>query len=84
MMNLLIVQAPIRKKPLLLHLTTNLYAIGASISQENGGGIEQPVYHINRALKDVEARYPREKKACLAIVMLCKDYAIISWLTRCG
>ena len=56
MMNLLIVQAPIRKKPLLLHLTTNSYAIGASISQENGGGIEQPVYYINRALKDVEAR----------------------------
>ena len=67
MMNLLIVQAPIRKKPLLLYLATNLYAIGASISQENGGGIEQPVYYISHALKDVETCYPRAEGACLAI-----------------
>ena len=33
MMNLPIVQALIRKKPLLLYLATNLYAIGALIAQ---------------------------------------------------
>ena len=68
MMNLLTVQAPIHKKPLLLYLVTNLYAIGALIAQEDERGVEQPVYYISRALKDVETCYPRAKRACLAIV----------------
>ena len=68
MMNLLTVQVPIRKKPLLLYLATNQYAIGALIAQEDGGGIEQPVYYISRALKDTETCYPRAEKACLSIV----------------
>ena len=67
-MNLLIVQALIHKKPLLLYLATNLYAIGALIAQEDGGGIEQPMYYISRALKDAETRYLKAEKACLAIV----------------
>nr|POF21550.1 retrovirus-related pol polyprotein from transposon 297 [Quercus suber] len=49
-------------------MATNSYAIGALITQEDGGGVEQPMYYINRALKDAETRYPRAKKACLAIV----------------
>ena len=68
MMNLLTVQALIHKKPLLLYLATNLYAIGALIAQEDGGGIEQPMYYISRALKDAETRYLKAEKACLAIV----------------
>ena len=39
-MNLPTVQATIHKKPLLLYMTTNSYAIGALIAQEDGGGIE--------------------------------------------
>ena len=61
-------QTPIRKKPLLLYLASSLYAIGALIAQEDGGGIEQPVYYVSHALKDVETRYPKAEKACLAIV----------------
>ena len=68
MRNLPIVQAPIRKKPLLLYVDTNSYAIGALIAQEDGGGIEQPIYYINRALKDTKTHYPRAKRACLAMV----------------
>ena len=67
-MNLPTVQAPIHKKPLLLYLATNSYAIGALIAQKDRGGVEQPVYYISYALKDVETRYPRAEKACLAIV----------------
>ena len=67
-MNLPMVQAPIRKKPLLLYLATNLYAIGALIVQEDEGDIEQPVYYISHALKGAETRYPRAERACLAIV----------------
>ena len=61
-------QAPIHKKPLLLYLATSSYAISALITQEDGGDIEQLVYYISRALKDAETRYPRAKRACLAIV----------------
>ena len=68
MMNLPTMQAPIRKKPLLLYLATNSYAIGALIAQEDGSGIEQPVYYISCALKDTKTRYPRAERACLAIV----------------
>ena len=49
MMNLPTVQAPIHKKPLLLYLATNSYAIGALITQEDGGGMEELVYYISRA-----------------------------------
>ncbi|XP_075649891.1 uncharacterized protein LOC142620404 [Castanea sativa] len=65
-MNLSTVQGPIHKKPLLLYLATNSYAIGALIAQEDGGGMEQPVYYISRALKDTEARYPRAKRPILS------------------
>ena len=68
MMNLPTVQAPIHRKPLLLYLATNLYTIGALIAQEDGSGIEQPVYYISCVLKDAETRYPRVERACLAIV----------------
>ena len=67
-MNFPTVQAPIRKKPLLLYLATNQYAIGALIAQEDGDSIEQPIYYISRALKDTKTRYPRAEWACLAIV----------------
>nr|XP_023873293.1 uncharacterized protein LOC111985877 [Quercus suber] len=62
------VQAPIHKKPLLLYLANNSYAIGALIAKEDRDGTEQPVYYISRALKDSETRYSRAEGACLAIV----------------
>ncbi|XP_023880939.1 uncharacterized protein LOC111993327 [Quercus suber] len=61
-------KAPVHKKPLLLYLATNSYAIGALIAQEDGGGIVQPVYYISRALKNAETRYRRAERACLAIM----------------
>ena len=60
-------QAPIHKKPLLLYLATNSYAIGVLIAQEDRGGTEQPIYYISHALKDAETRYPRAERVCLAI-----------------
>ena len=68
MMNLPTVQASIHKKPLLLYLATNSYAIGALIAQEDGGGTERPIYYISRTLKDAKTRYLRAERACLAIV----------------
>ena len=68
MMNLPTIQSPVHRKPLLLYLAANSYAIGALIAQEDGRGVEQPVYYISHALKDAETRYPRAERACLAIV----------------
>ena len=68
MMNLPTVHALIHKRPLLLYLATNSYAIGALIAQEDGGGIEQPIYYSSCALKDAETCYRRAERACLAIV----------------
>ena len=67
MTNLPMVQAPIRKRPLLLYLASSLYAIGALIAQEDEGGVEQPVYYMRHALKDAVTHYPRAERACLAI-----------------
>ena len=68
MMNLPMIQAPVHRKPLLLYLATNSYAIGALIAQEDEGGVEQSIYYISRVLKDAETRYPSAKRACLVIV----------------
>ena len=48
----------VRRKPLLLYLALSLSAIGALIAQKYGGSIEQPVYYISHALREVETRYP--------------------------
>ena len=61
-------QAPIHKRPLLLYLATNLYAIGALIAQEDGSDIKQPMYYVSHTLKDIETCNPRAERACLAIV----------------
>ena len=68
MMNLPMVQASIHKKPLLLYLATSSYAIGALIVQEDGSDVEQTIYYISHALKDVETCYPKVERACEAIV----------------
>lgn len=46
------------RKPLLLYLALSLSAIGALIAQKYGGSIDQPVYYVSRALREVETRYP--------------------------
>ena len=68
MMNLPTVQVPVCKKLLLLYLASSPSTIGTLIAQEGGGGIEQPVYYINRALRDAKTHYPRVERVCLAIV----------------
>ena len=68
MMNLPTVQTSIHRKQLLLYLALRPSAIGALIAREDGGGIEQPVYYISRALRDAKTRYPRVERVWLVIV----------------
>ena len=67
MTNLPTVQAPIRKRPLFLYLASSPYAIGALITQEDEGGVGQPVYYVSRTLKDAVTHCLRVERACLAI-----------------
>ena len=68
MMYLPMVQAPVRKKLLLLYLALSLSTIGALIAQKDRGGIEQPMYYISRALRDAETRYAIAERVFLAII----------------
>ena len=61
-------QAPVCGRPLLLYLALNSQAIRALLAQEDNDGNEQPVYYVNRTLKNAETRYPRIEKACLVVI----------------
>ena len=52
----------------MLYLTSKSQAIGALLTQEDDDGNEQPIYYVNRTLKDAETRYPRIERACLVVI----------------
>ena len=60
--------APVCGRPLLLYLALNSQVIGVLLAQEDDDGNEQPIYYVNRRLKDMETRYPRIEKACLVVI----------------
>jgi hypothetical protein len=60
--------APIFGKPLRLYLASNSQAIGALIAQEDGSGVEQPIYYVSRTLKDAESRYSGAERSYLALI----------------
>ena len=61
-------QAPVCGRPLLLYLASNSQAIRALLAHEDDDGNKQPIYYVNRTLKDAETRYLRIEKACLVII----------------
>ena len=61
-------QAQVRGRTLLLYLASYSQVIGALLEQEDDDKNQQPIYYINRTLKDTESMYPRIEKACLVII----------------
>jgi hypothetical protein len=68
MTKLSIVCEPLFGKPLRLYLASNSQEIGALIAQEDGSRVEQPVYYVSRALKDVESRYSGAERSYLTLI----------------
>lgn len=68
MIKLPIVQALVRKKPLLLYLASSPSTNGVLIAQEDEGNVKQLVYYISHSLSDTETYYPQVERVCLAII----------------
>ncbi|KAK9951328.1 hypothetical protein M0R45_006782 [Rubus argutus] len=67
-------KAPIPGVPLKIYLAATDAAIGSLLAQDDGNGIEHPVYYVSRLLGEAESRYPSTERVCLALI-----YAAQRW-----
>ncbi|XP_026419590.1 uncharacterized protein LOC113315537 [Papaver somniferum] len=63
-----IMKSPVQGKPLCLYTAFSDTAVGALLAQEDDEGIERLIYYFSRILRDVELKYPKAEKACLALI----------------
>ncbi|XP_026399787.1 uncharacterized protein LOC113295675 [Papaver somniferum] len=63
-----VMKSPMQGRALCLYISSSDTAVGALLAQEDDEGIEHPIYYFSRTLRDVELRYPKAEKACLALV----------------
>ena len=61
------------KLPYTLNCDACGYAIGATLQQDQGNGL-QPVAFMSRKLKPAECRYDTREKECLALVTACAHW----------
>ncbi|KAK9951374.1 hypothetical protein M0R45_006821 [Rubus argutus] len=61
-------KSPIPVVPLKLYLTATHAAIEALLAQDDGSGVEHPVYYVSRLLGEAKTRYPRTERVCLALI----------------
>ncbi|XP_026420190.1 uncharacterized protein LOC113316187 [Papaver somniferum] len=61
-------KSPVQGRPLCVYTAFSDTAVGALLAQEDDEGIEHPIYYFIRILRDAELRYPKEEKACLALI----------------
>ncbi|XP_026398957.1 uncharacterized protein LOC113294795 [Papaver somniferum] len=63
-----VIKSLVQGRPLCLYTAFSDTVVGALISQEDDEGIEHPIYYFSRILRDVELRYPKAEKVCLALI----------------
>ncbi|CAL8993354.1 unnamed protein product, partial [Prunus brigantina] len=61
-------KAPVPGLPLKLYLAATNAAVGALLAQDGHDGEESPIYYVSQQLRGAEARYPKTKLLCLALV----------------
>ncbi|KAK9932282.1 hypothetical protein M0R45_019525 [Rubus argutus] len=61
-------KAPIPGVPLKIYLAATDTAIGALLAQDDGNGVEHPVYYVSRLLGEAESRYPSTERVCLTLI----------------
>ncbi|KAJ1375999.1 Ribonuclease H domain [Sesbania bispinosa] len=68
-----VMSPPVPEKPLRLYIVVNEQAISGLIAQELEGR-ERPICYLSRVLKDVESRYPKQERYCLALAYAAQKY----------
>ena len=65
--------APSPGKPLLLYIANTEQSLGTLLAQEQGG-VEKPVYYINKLMKGLELRYSTAEKVCLSLAFAVSNF----------
>ncbi|XP_026450551.1 uncharacterized protein LOC113350631 [Papaver somniferum] len=60
-------RSPVQGRPLILYTASSDVAIGALLDQEDEESVEHPIYYYSRTMKDAQLRYPKAKRACMAL-----------------
>ncbi|KAJ1408497.1 Ribonuclease H domain [Sesbania bispinosa] len=68
-----VMSPPVARHPLRLYVAVTNKSISGLIAQEVEG-VERPVCYLSRVLKDVETRYPKQERYCLALVYVAQIY----------
>ncbi|KAJ1400902.1 reverse transcriptase [Sesbania bispinosa] len=68
-----VMSPPVARHPLKLYLAVTGKSISRLIAQEVEG-VERPVCYLSKVLKDVETRYPKQERYCLALVYAAQKY----------
>ncbi|XP_026442634.1 uncharacterized protein LOC113342251 [Papaver somniferum] len=61
-------KSPVQGRPLILYTASSDIAIGPLLAQEDEEGIKRPIYYFSRTIRDSQLRYPKDERACLALV----------------
>lgn len=65
---LAVMRSHVQGRPLFLYISSNDVVVGALLAQENDEGIECPINYFARTLRDVDLRYSKAERACLALI----------------
>ncbi|KAB2835862.1 MAG: hypothetical protein F9K49_02960, partial [Caedimonadaceae bacterium] len=65
---------PAMDKPFIVKVDASLYAVGATLAQEDENGKERPIRYFSKTLLDAETRYPAHEREALAIIKAFKHF----------
>nr|AAK92670.1 putative gag-pol precursor [Oryza sativa Japonica Group] len=72
LLNLPILAAPVKGRPLILYIATQPVSVGALLAQHNDEGKEVACYYLSRTMVGAERNYSPIEKLCLALIFALK------------